>query len=187
MHLNPVRSAAGAVSLAVALCAALTWSPLGSPFDEDEPMADVVDDGWGELITAVYDVISGPVGEARDWERMHGLFVPDARLMVSAPQPDGSSRLTVLSVADYIERSGAMLVQTGFDEVELARRVERYGNVVHVFSSYHGSWTGEDGSEQSVRGLNSFQLVRTGAGWKVVTILWEAEHPGNPIPARYLP
>ena len=31
------------------------------------------------------------------------------------------------------------------------------------------------------------QLARQGNTWKVVTILWDAERPDNPLPEKYLP
>ena len=33
------------------------------------------------IIAAVYDVISGPAGKKRDWDRMKSLFFPGARLI----------------------------------------------------------------------------------------------------------
>src|SRR4051794_731744 len=44
------------------------------------------------IIAAVYDVISGPAGQKRDWERMRSLFVPGARLMPTSPvRPAGTA------------------------------------------------------------------------------------------------
>ncbi|HYY97557.1 MAG TPA: hypothetical protein VE642_03150, partial [Pyrinomonadaceae bacterium] len=37
------------------------------------------------IIAAVYDVISGPAGQKRDWDRMRSLFVPGARLIPTSP------------------------------------------------------------------------------------------------------
>ena len=33
------------------------------------------------ILAAIYDVISGPKGRPRNWDRMRGLFVPNARLI----------------------------------------------------------------------------------------------------------
>ncbi len=40
--------------------------------------------------------------------------------------------------------------------------------------------------EPFARGINSFQLWNDGNRWWVITIFWEGESPGNPIPAKYL-
>ena len=49
--------------------------------------ADV--DSIDGIIAAVYDVISGDPGEARDWARFRSLFVPTARLIPTGPRVDG--------------------------------------------------------------------------------------------------
>src|SRR5437867_1216070 len=41
------------------------------------------------IMRAVYDVISGPAGARRNWDRMHSLFVPGARLGPAVRLPDG--------------------------------------------------------------------------------------------------
>src|SRR2546422_6579302 len=41
------------------------------------------------IIAAAYDVISGPAGQKRDWNRMRSLFYPGARLIRTAPKKEG--------------------------------------------------------------------------------------------------
>ncbi len=41
------------------------------------------------ILSAVYDVISGPAGKKRDWDRMRSLFIPGARLIPTGPRPGG--------------------------------------------------------------------------------------------------
>lgn len=137
------------------------------------------------IMAAVYDVISGPAGQARDWDRMRSLFVPGARLIPTGRTPQGEARHRVLTLEDYIRTSGPFLERNGFFESELGRVTERYGNVVHVFSSYDSKNKLED-PEPFARGVNSFQLWYDGTRWWVVTIFWEGETPGNPIPEKYL-
>ena len=36
------------------------------------------------IITAAYDVISGPAGKKRDWDRERSLYYPGARLIPTA-------------------------------------------------------------------------------------------------------
>ncbi len=132
----------------------------------------------GAALADVYGVISGPAGQPRDWARMRTLFTPDARL--SAITSKGVSGGTV---EDYIAKSGPWLVKAGFTERELARRVEVYGDLAHAWSSYEGSG---DGGKLKVRGINSFQLVRTNGRWLVQSIFWQAEDAARPLPADML-
>lgn len=132
------------------------------------------------IMAAVYDVISGPAGQRRDWNRMRSRFTAGARMM-----PHGARGLRVGTVEDYIATSGPVLEERGFFEREIGRVVEQYGDIAHVFSTY------EARSAQSgpviMRGINSFQLVRHAGRWWVVSIMWQAETPQTPIPERYLP
>ncbi len=137
------------------------------------------------IVAAVYDVISGPAGQQRDWDRMRSLFLPGARLIPVGPLPDGGFAARVLSVDDYRARSEAALVKQGFFEREIARRAERFGQIVHVFSTYESRRRQED-PQPFARGINSFQLMHDGKRWWIVTIFWEAERPDNPIPVQYL-
>src|ERR1044072_4369574 len=88
------------------------------------------------LVAAVYDVISGPAGQKRNWDRMRTLFVPDARMIPTGKRQTGESTRRVLSVEEYITNSGPFLEKDGFFESEIGKRTEQYGNIVHVFSTY---------------------------------------------------
>jgi hypothetical protein len=131
------------------------------------------------IMAAVYDVISGPAGQRRDWARMRSLFTAGARLM-----PHGPRGLRVGSVEDYIAVSGPLLEERGFFEREIGRVTERYGDLAHVFSAYEARAT-PDGPV-IMRGINSFQLVRHGGRWWVASLVWHPETPATPIPEAYL-
>jgi hypothetical protein len=138
------------------------------------------------IIAALYDVISGPPGGNRDWDRFRSLFTGGARLIVAAPSPEGRVPSRSMTVEEYIVAADPFLKRDGFWEREISRRVERYGNVAHVFSTYESRVKTADSPPFS-RGINSIQLVTNGERWWVVTILWDFERPGNPIPREYLP
>lgn len=135
------------------------------------------------IIAALYDVISGPAGQARDWNRMRSLFIPGGRLMPTVVRPDGSVVTHILQPNDYIAVSGPSLERAGFTEREIARRVEQFGHIAHVFSTYEGRMEAEP---MVIRGINSIQLLNDGTRWWVVSVYWEAERPDNPLPEQYL-
>ena len=160
-----------------------------STADADVPAARPEDvESIGAILNAVYDVISGPAGEARDWDRMRSLFLPEARLIPSGTAPDGSARYLVWSLEEYISGAGGQLETNGFFEVEAFRIEERFGNIAHVFSTYESYRTVEEmeAGDHFMRGINSFQLLFDGARWWVVQVYWQAETPDQPIPDRYL-
>lgn len=138
------------------------------------------------IMKAVYDVISGDAGKERDWDRFRTLFHKDARLIPSGKNAQtGVVGARVLSPEDYISRSSAALMKDGFFEREVARTVETYGNIAHVFSTYESFHSLSD-KKPFMRGINSFQLLNDGKRWWVITIYWQGETPENPIPKKYL-
>jgi len=137
------------------------------------------------IIAALYDVISGPANKKRDWDRMRSLFIPGARLIPSGKRPSGEVASTVLDVEGYIARSAPFLEKEGFFEREIARTVDQWGNIAHVFSTYESKHKAED-SQPFARGINSIQLLNDGKRWWIVTIFWQAETKDNPLPDKYL-
>jgi phosphohistidine phosphatase SixA len=137
------------------------------------------------LLAALYDVISGPAGERRDWDRLRSLFLPTARMVPVQRSPDGDVGYRALTVEEYIQASGPTLERIGFTERELARIVEQFGDVAHVFSTYEGHREGTP--EPLVRGLNSIQMIHDGDRWWVSSLAWSPERPDLPIPPRYRP
>src|SRR5688572_4680560 len=77
------------------------------------------------LIKALYDVISGPAGGKRDWDRMRSLFAPGARMIPTRPAQGGTpGSMQTWSPEDYVSRAGAMLEKDGFFEKEIGRTTE---------------------------------------------------------------
>jgi hypothetical protein len=138
------------------------------------------------IMKAVYDVISGPAGEKRDWDRFRSLFIPEARLIPSSPRREGEGfGYRVLSPEDFVTSSGPVMEKDGFFEQEIHRVVEQFGQIAHVFSTYESRRSLD--AAPFARGINSFQLMNDGKRWWVVTIYWTAERPDLPIPKKYLP
>ena len=137
------------------------------------------------IIAAVYDVISGPAGKKRDWNRMRSLFMPGARLIPTGPRPGGVYGSRVVTLDEYIERSSGFFEKEGFYEREAARVTEQFGQIAHAFSTYE-SRHAPDEAKPFQRGINSIQLMNDGKRWWVVTIFWQGEDEKSPLPEKYL-
>ena len=137
--------------------------------------------GINQTIHDIYAVISGPAGQKRDFDKMRSLFAPNALLRVITPKGIRGGDLD-----NYIAKSGPILEKEGFNEHELGRRTEVYGNLATVWSSYDGRT--QSGSFHE-RGINSFQLVKVDGKWLVASILWQEEGTPAvfPLPADMLP
>jgi hypothetical protein len=130
------------------------------------------------ILRAIYDVISGPAG-ARDWNRFRSLFPPEGRL-TSTAKGNGATGVRLLTVDDYVGRAGKYFTTHAFYECAIVNRVQRYGDIAQVFSSYESR--NAPGEKPFTRGINSFQLFYDGTRWWVLSILWDDETPSNPLP-----
>lgn len=137
------------------------------------------------IIAAVYDVISGPAGKKRDWHRERSLFAPGARLIPTSVRADGTREARVLTVEEYIARVEPIFERENFYEREASRRIEKFGQIAHVFSTYESRRAPGD-AKPFQRGINSIQLMNDGRRWWVVTIFWQAEDEKTPLPKKYL-
>jgi hypothetical protein len=137
------------------------------------------------IIAALYDVISGPAGKARDWNRMRTLFLPEGKLVATGKRPTGELVKRVMTVEDYITNSGPTLEKNGFFEKELSRKQEVYGHIAHCFSTYESRRTLAD-AEPFMRGINSIQLYYDGKRWWILSVFWQSETKDLPIPKEYL-
>ena len=130
--------------------------------------------GIDATIRGVYEVISGPPGQKRDFDKMRSLFAPGATLKAIGPKG-----LRGGSLEDYLSRNKDVLEKEGFYERELGRRVEVWGRLATAWSAYDGRTASGSFHE---RGINSFQLVKVDGKWLVASILWQEETPDNPLP-----
>ncbi len=137
-------------------------------------------------VKTLYAVISGEKGKERDWDLFKFLFQPDARLIPSGKNEKGEFMVRYMKPDDYVKGSGKWLVENGFIEKEIHRRVNAFGNIAHVFSTYE-AYKYDTGDKPFMRGINSIQLLNDGKRWWIVNIYWTQETEKTPIPKKYLP
>ena len=110
-----------------------------------------------ELMRRFYEVISFEEGGAPDWQRMRDLFSEHARITRITPEAvDYMDLNTFRSMAEELIEVGAF---TGFYEREVARRTDRFGDLMHVASAYETK-IAPDAMDYIERGVNSLQIVR---------------------------
>lgn len=129
---------------------------------------------------AIDAAITGPAD--KDRACMKALFIPEARLIAITPKKDGTISYLVMTVDDWIahvKARGHELVA----EKQLKFHTERFGNIVHLWSTYSVSADGK----QLARGINSIQAIKEAGGWRILGIMWQAESANAPIPKEYAP
>jgi hypothetical protein len=159
---------------------------LGSFSQADSVVANTKDvESIDAIMKALYDVISGPAGEARNWNRMRTLFLLEAKMIATGTTPTGEIVKRVMTVEDYITRNGPVLEKNGFFEQEIYRKQEAYGRIAHCFSTYAAKRAAAD-KEPFMRGINSIQLYNDGKRWWILSIFWQSESKDVPLPKEYL-
>jgi hypothetical protein len=128
------------------------------------------------ILHALYETISGPAGQPRDWDRFRSLFYPGARLMPVVSPPGETPRVRVLDPEGYIHRAQPILAQEDFWERESSRQAETFGRVAHVLSHYE-SLRHPDAAPFE-RGSNSVQLFYDGSRWWLVSVMWNTSRSG---------
>lgn len=150
---------------------------LGAPSQADDA-ADIQ-----TTLDALYAVISGPVGQARDFEHMRTLFVDGAAMGAVSAGESGNGAGRIITLDQYIERSGPWLVENGFVERETRNEIDVWGEIASVRSAYEGV-NGVTG-EVFLIGVNFITLYKIEGEWKIASILWRTETEDWPISAAF--
>ena len=88
------------------------------------------------ITTAYYEIISGPIGQERDFDRLRNLFHPNATFTYSYwSTAEDKANLMEFDFDGYIEKLD-YLDKKGFYEEEISSQVTEYGTLVNVISTY---------------------------------------------------
>jgi hypothetical protein len=128
----------------------------------------------------LYEIVSAPEG-SRDWQAERSLYHPDARLVRTGLNDDGSSFAKVMSVEEFIENADEMLAGIEFSETEIGHEARIFGNVAQVASFYEKSLK-SDTEESHGRGVNFFNFIYDGSNWLIMSIVWDNERDGLSLP-----
>ena len=145
----------------------------------ESAVTDKVD--FRAMTQALYQVVSAPPAE-RNWDAVRAFYHPEARLVRTGVNPDGTPFVSVFSLDAYIENVRQLLdADTRFSEVEVAQESVVFGNVARLTSVYEFTWQSPKESRRG-RGVNFFTLVRERGQWRVMSIVWDNERPGLSLP-----
>lgn len=157
-----------AVVLFAVLFSGCATAPGAPPVGSDEFQVETT-------VLAVHNVLSGPAGR-RDWRQFEGLFAPDARIVIA-----GTGAMTA---KEFSERFTPKYNAEGWFERPVSTRVQVYGDVAQVWSTYEGRQASNQ-ERASARGIVGVQLVRIDGQWKVQSLVRQEEDAGHPIPPQF--
>ncbi len=132
------------------------------------------------LMNTLYEVISGPAEEERDWDTFHELFHEKALLGPTRKNKEGIVKFNPITPERYVELSAPLMRKNGFFEEELARKTKVYGGIAQIFSAYQFRFEPEGPVKQ--RGVNSIQLIFKEGRWYITQIFWQDETKEYPLP-----
>lgn len=147
--------------------------------------AHLASDGPRDVVRRLYELISGAGDYERDWDSVRALFLPDATLRSELTLPDGTHQSGTWTVAEFCTAAAEEYRKDGFWEREIAARMERFGTIAHVWSTYESRVGGAE-STPAGRGINSFQLLQQAGVWRLASVVFQLERGTDGIPSRYL-
>jgi hypothetical protein len=149
---------------------------------EDVPFSTI-----DNLLSTMYQIISGEAGSTRNWALFRKLFRSEARINALGKDKHGMERYISLTIEDYIRGAESSFQKQSLQEVEIGRITEEYGDMVHIFSSYETKNALIDDDDKVLqRGINSIQLIyRDGRYW-IISLLFNPETVDNPITDKHL-
>lgn len=127
---------------------------------------------------SVMKCISVNKGDSVNWTRFNNLFLPTARFNFFSFK-DKDLVLVNKSLDEF--RKDASYGKVKFQEVELFKRINRFGRVAQVFQGY--KFTVNDG-ELVRSGVNCIQLVFDQDRWWIANISWQPETDLDKVPEK---
>jgi hypothetical protein len=135
----------------------------------------------GAAVDEMYAMISGPRGP-RDWSRQANCFHPEARQIRTWIGAGGRAECRIMGLDDYARDTTPFFGENDFYEVEIARRIDLFGNIAQVWSAYEARTALGDAAPER-RGINSIQLFKDpDLGWRIMAMLWDNEREGVTLP-----
>lgn len=124
------------------------------------------------IITAVYDVISGPAGQ-RNWARLKYLCLPNVSFISIKRDAQGNETYFNGSIDEYIATIDPLLGARAYYEVEIGRTIHQSDNIAQVFSTFNSTLF--ESVPLNKRGVNCFNLIYYKNRWWIVNVLWNSE------------
>jgi hypothetical protein len=132
----------------------------------------------GETTAALWRALSNEPGASADVATLKRLFHPDAVILgVHYKNSVAAMRRTMID--DFLQSQEAVSGQ-GFYECEVSREVTVYDRFA-VVRSVVESRKDKAAMQPTLVGINSIQLYKAGAEWKIMSLYYEVEKQGEPI------
>ncbi|HSX59189.1 MAG TPA: nuclear transport factor 2 family protein [Tahibacter sp.] len=151
--------------------AVLAWPGLAPAQETPEAAAD-----------ALWRALSHGPNAGADREALQALFAPGAQVY-GLSEREGRRVLRQRSAAEFVEAQ-AKPGAGAFHEREVHREVRRYADFAEVFATVE-SRTDAGADKADFTGINSLHLVEQDGRWRILSLYYALERPGQPLPAAW--
>ena len=135
------------------------------------------------ITNKMLELISGDIGETRNWDKFRNLFLPTAQTMIVNQKASPSKQVKTINLEEFVRYIGPSYKRDGFKEIAIGLTVNEFNGIANVFQSYHcKNLTGT----YEKRGINSYQLVYANGRWWIASTTFTNETDENKIPDNYL-
>jgi hypothetical protein len=140
------------------------------------------------VMTELYASVTRAPGKPFEWDRLRAIMHPAAIMLPQRRETQGQERImNVDAFIAWIDAGWRPVIGTpqdrGFYERQTNLVVEQYGDIAHAFTTYEKGPYEPRGVQG--RGINAVQLVRRDGRWYVLSITWDEENSGGPLPEKY--
>lgn len=127
----------------------------------------------------LYKVVSAPSSE-RHWDSIRELYHPRATMVRTGLNEEGQPFVLAMTFDEYVSNATTQLENIEFSETEIRQEVTAFGNIAHLASVYEYKYHSPDTTRHG-RGINFFNLVNEGQGWKIMNVVWDNEREGTSL------
>jgi hypothetical protein len=125
-----------------------------------------------EITKLFFSVFTNKNGNQPDWSILYSVCLSEIIII----KKEGAAE-TVYNLSSFIEPRKKILTDgtlTGFEEYELKEETHIIGSIAQRHS-YYGKRGALSGKSFEQKGNKFFQFVKTAAGWKISSVIWEDE------------
>ena len=177
--MKPLRSTWNVLFLLCIFCLSCHEQPMQSSTSKADTDTELL--AIQETIDGLYESIHVDKGEVSDLDQLLAHFAPEARL---GSVKEGKADLK--TAVEYFEGWEAAMMEVKPDllkEWEIEGKSQYFGNIAYHTSQYGVYFNSTE--EMAEQGIINYQLVKIDGKWKVLSMIWHAEKPGQKIPSDY--
>lgn len=137
------------------------------------------------FVKDLYKLVSFSPNNLPDWDKVKAKFLKEAVIILYNGQDTYNIHSRESFIEDFINFIKNFEIETiGFNENVVSCKTNIIGNMAHCFVLYEASIPGRQNPPQ--KGIDSFQLLKRGGEWRIVSITNEIVRPGVPIPEELI-